>query len=256
MKKIMSVAVLALFATSSAFAQFANTTTSTSTSKSTTVSNPEGWSTFWVEWNPSTFVYDQNGVDDDSFTGFSIGISKSFPLSQSMPFFAEIGFGAQYSFKTFDSDKIANIIGVDPDDLDDLEKYMKPELKFSMFSVKMPINVVYAFQIPNSTITLLPYVGATMRYNISGKREFEWHLTSKGKDTFGNLKDQDQDVFDKDDMGGSSETWNRFQFGWQLGVKARFNDAFLLGISYGKDFSEIAKKSKISTISISAGFTF
>lgn len=56
------------------------------------------------------------------------------------------------------------------------------------------------------------------------------------------------------DMGGTDATWNRFQIGWQIGLNARFNSKFLLGLSYGTDFSEIHKKGKIKTTSITIGY--
>ena len=66
----------------------------------------------------------------------------------------------------------------------------------------------------------------------------------------------DYDLFSKKDMGSSSATWKRFQIGWQIGVKARLSRQFQLGVSYGSDFNEIAKKTKIATTSVNIGYTF
>lgn len=52
------------------------------------------------------------------------------------------------------------------------------------------------------------------------------------------------------------KAWKRFQIGWQIGLKARFGQKIMAGISYGNDFSEIAYKSTIQTTSISIGYTF
>ena len=57
-------------------------------------------------------------------------------------------------------------------------------------------------------------------------------------------------------MGDDDATWNRFQLGWQIGVNARINSSFLLGVSYGTDFSEIAEKIKIQTTSVTLGYCF
>lgn len=253
--KFLAVAALLAVATS-ASAQFTN---STSRSSSSSV-NTDGWSTIWVEWNPSTFKYDVKGADNESFTGLSLGYSQAFSVTKSIPLFAEVGLGVQYSFKTHD-------LGEEYDlDEDDYE-YMDPKQKFSLISAKVPVNLIYAFQIPNSSISILPFVGVNLRYNISGKMKTQWNLSDDmidyledyyGKDweEYSGLEDTDANLFDKKDMGSSDATWKRFQIGYQVGLKARINNSLLLGISYGSDFSEIYKKAKISTTSVTIGYTF
>lgn len=257
-------AALALLATGTAFAQFANSTAKSSSSSSSSTVSTDGWSSFWVEWNPTTIEFDQKNVDDESATGLSLGFSKTFGISPSLPLFVEVGIGAQYTFNT---KEMGEELGFDDDDYDACD----PKLKTTLISAKVPVNLMYAFQIPNSSITLLPFVGANLRYNISGKRKLEWNFTDEAieylEDRYGRnwedktmegipLKGYDFDVFDKKDMGSDDNTWKRFQIGWNIGLKARINDQFLLGVSYGKDFSELAKKTKMSTTTISVGYTF
>ena len=185
--------------------------------------------------------YDIKGQDDESLTGFSAGYSQTFSLSQTLPIFIEAGLGLQYtnfskSLSGYDDDYRSRSYY---DDYDyDYDYDEDSELKFTMWSVKVPVSLLYNFAIPNSSISLAPFVGATMRYNVSG-------TIKKG----GNK----QDVFDKKDMG---EAWNRFQIGWQVGLKARFGQNFMAGVSYGSDFSEIDKKTKLQTTSITIGYTF
>ena len=118
-----------------------------------------------------------------------------------------------------------------------------------MFSAKVPINFVYDFALPNSTISIDPFVGLSLRYNISGKLSDD---------------DNDLDVFDKDDMGSSDSTFKRFQAGWQIGAKVRFEGGFMAGVSYGSDFSNIWEvksgsskvKANSSATTITIGYTF
>lgn len=265
MKAIKFIAVAALLAVSTAAsAQF------TSSSKSSySASSTDGWSTFYLQWNPSSISPDKG--DSESFTGFSVGYSKAFGLSQGLPLFIEAGIGLQYSFKNEDiAEDVADILGVDEDDVLDI---CDPKEKFSMFSLKVPVNLVYNWQIPNSSVALAPFVGVTLRYNLSGKNKMEWNLDSdvekelkddyeyyygdEGDEMFEeDFGDKDVNLFDKDDMGSKDATWKRFQIGWQIGVNARINNKFLVGLSYGSDFSEIFKKAKIKTTSITLGYCF
>lgn len=225
MRKIkLFLATATLAVATSASAQFS------SSAQSSSSAGTEGWSTLWVEWNPSTIKYDIKNADDQSFTGLSFGYSQAFNIVQGKPLFLEAGLGVQYSFCTLGDEEDYYYYDEDEE-----------EEKFNMFSAKVPVNLIYKFDIPNSSVALMPFVGANFRYNLSAKVSYG---------------DEDVDLFDKKDMGSSKATWKRFQAGWNIGLKARFGQSFLVGISYGNDFSEIAKKTKISTTTIGIGYTF
>lgn len=240
MKSIKFFAVAAMMAiATSASAQF-----STTQSSSTSTSDTDGWSAFSVEWNPCTLKYDIKNVDDQSATGFSVVYSQAFSIAPSTPLFLEAGLGVQYTTYSPDDDdddyyysrKNASYDDYyygDDDDDDDPQ--------FTMFSMKVPLNLLYKFDLPNGTVSLMPFVGAVARYNLTAKMSVGKH---------------DIDYFDKKDMGGEKYTWKRFQLGWQLGIKARFGENFIAGVSYGNDFSEICKKGKVSTTTLSIGYTF
>lgn len=167
----------------------------------------------------------------------------------------------QYSFKSVDMpDGWAYLKDLDEDKVD-------PEQKYNMLSLKVPVSIMYDWKINNSNVHIAPFAGITMRYNIFGNKKMEYNFNSDYKkkliEEYGGKRDFEEefsekslDLFDKKDMGSKDATWNRFQFGWQLGVNARFNDKFLIGASYGSDFSEICKKAKISAWSIQLGYTF
>lgn len=241
---------------------FLAVTTSMPAQSTDSKSSPDtdDWNTVWVEWNPSTFEVNKKGADDESFTGLSLGYSHAYSLTKSAPLFAEVGLGVQYSFKSFDL--------IDEYDLDEeLYEYMDPTLKYCIISAKAPINLIYSLQIPNSSVSLIPFVGLNLRFNIFGKTQTRLNLSDdmidylednygKGWEKELGLKDTQANLFNKKDMGGSDAVWERFQIGWHIGVKARFADNFLVGVSYGNDFSKIAKKTKIATTSISLGYTF
>ena len=223
MKKARFCAVLVLLTVcATSFAQFTN-----SSSVSSSASGSDEWSSFWVEYNPSSL--NPSKGDNQSFTGLSAGFSRAFSLSSSSPLFLEGGLGIQYSF-----------FSVDEDYYDD-----EVSIKVNWLSLKVPLNFVYRYNIPNSNIALCPFAGVTLRFNLFGKQKLEW-----------DDEDEELDLFNKDDMGSSDATWKRFQIGWQIGAKVLFNNKVTLGVSYGSDFSEIVKKTKVNTTTVSLGFIF
>lgn len=56
-------------------------------------------------------------------------------------------------------------------------------------------------------------------------------------------------------MGGKDYTWKRFQVGWQIGANVDFK-SLSVGMHYGSDFSELAKKTKSSNWAITLGYSF
>lgn len=244
---------LKIFATGALLAISLCASAQSATAKKGSVALPNEWQTGYFQWNPSSFVPSKG--DDQSFTGLSLGWSKAFSISQTQPLFFEAGVGLQYSFYSDDDTESGyNQRG---------EKVkLTNTVKYNGFAMKIPVHLLYVWDIPNSKIQLMPFVGLNLRYNFSGKIKNEWDVSVDGY-TFDEdelegtqYEDQEFNVFDKDDMGGSKNTWKRFQIGWELGVKARFSQKYLLGLSYGCDFSEISKKTKIHTTSITLGYCF
>lgn len=254
MKKMKLFAMTLLFAI--------GTTASAQTNRTST--GIKDYNTIHVQWNPTTFSNSQKGAEDISATGFSIGYSHAFCISNTAPVFIETGLGLQYTYASESlADDVAELSGLSKREI---VKYMDPEDKLKMFSAKVPVNIIYNWNIPNSRITLSPFIGVNMRYNFSGKYNLDWNMAPElkkelinlvGKDVFDeNFSDQELNIFDKKDMGTSDDTWKRFQLGWQIGINATLNNMFSLGISYGTDFTEITKKVNIHTTSVSLGYRF
>lgn len=170
----------------------------------------DGWTEIWVEYNPIKLEYETNY---DSYTGFSGGISRTFSISQGSPLLIETGVGIQYA------------------------NYHENSYKEDLLSVKVPVNFLFGFELPNGNVSFYPYAGVTMRINAIGNFD---NGAFKGS------------LFDKDVM---YYPWGRFQIYWQVGLKACLGK-ILVGFSYGKDMMEIADGLKMQTTSISVGFSF
>ena len=214
MKGINFFVVASLLAISSgAFAQFTNASSNSSKSSSSI----EGWTGIWAEYNPIKL----EAETDISFTGFSGGVSRTFSISQGSPLLIETGVGIQYASAS------------------QSDNGLKEEI--DLLSVKVPVNFLFGFEVPNGNVSIYPFAGVTMRINATGNYKSTYNGdTSKGS------------LFDKDKM---YDPWGRFQIYWQVGVKACLGK-FLAGFSYGKDLMDINKSCKMQTTSISVGYIF
>ncbi len=214
--KSLILALCGAFVSLTASAQFANTTGG---SNSTTTSSNEGWSKFYVNYNPASF--DVNGADFDLSTGFSAGYTKAKNLSSSLPLYWEAGLGLHYATGTEETGDI--------------------EDKITSFSAYIPVNLIYKFT-ASEKFAIAPYAGLNARFNIIGKEEVEGYGES-----------YDVNLFDDDDV---EDTANRFQLGYQIGVNAIINDKFSIGLEYQGFFTEYMKKVDVSAWSVGVGFIF
>lgn len=202
MKTFKFFAVAALLAISTgAFAQFTNSKSSAGSSSSSEKKN-----SVYFQYNPSEFSGD--GLDE-SFNAVALGYSKTFGFAEEA-LFLEVGGALQYSF------------------------YSKSGLKINFFSVKIPINFGYNWQVTDK-VAIAPYVGLTARGNVYGRYEAGGH---------------------SDNLFSGDGAWKRFQIGWQVGTNVKFLDKFYVGCSYGTDFNKIADGIKVKTTSITAGLMF
>ena len=229
---------------------------SASSSSGSNSGNNEGWSSVWAEYGISKITNDWDSDFDRDFNAVSIGFSKAFGLSKNQPLFVEAGLGLQYSFYSETGE-----LGDYEDEIDDeYAEYPLPadyKKKVNMFSLKIPVNLTYKYDFPNSSFSIAPFVGVALRYNFSGKVKFENIDDDYDEDEYDEDPNCDFNLFDKKDMRKCGmNVWKRFQIGWNIGVKAMYKNKYSIGVAYSSDFSEISKKCKISSFNISAAYHF
>lgn len=195
--------------------------------------SPANWSSAYVQYNISTLKTKAEGgghsvTDNEGFSAISLGYNMAFGLFGDLPLYLQPGVALTYGW--------------------DSEEAYDVKTKSSMMYARIPVNLVYSFQIPNSPISIDPYLGINGRAFI-----------------FANAKEDGHDshsFFSEDDMG-KDHTWNRFQIGAQVGVNVRFNQ-FYVGAEYAMDATEVYKHDKngykttekINAFSISLGYCF
>ncbi len=227
MKKIQFIALVALMATSL-----------TVSAQSTSTSVDKGWSTFWFQWSPSKTKSDITDFNKISFTGLSLGYSRAFSVSPTIPLYAEAGIGAQYSFNK------------DTDHYED-DGIFYVTKKHNALSARVPVNLMYKWDIPYSKFALMPYFGVNFRFNILAKENRE--RTDVVNGVILSTENRKADCFDDDDM---EKTWSRFQAGWELGFKVAYNNTYQIGIAWGKDFNDFAHNTKAKYTNITLGYMF
>lgn len=256
----------------SASAQFVNSGSTSSTSTSSPLRNDlTGWDRITVSYAPLKIISDVKGTDNFTLNGFSIGYAKGINIAPRLPFFIETGLNVQYASKSLDTEDQIDILGfyrVVPYN----GGYEVPlKITYSTLNVKVPVNLAYKLSF--NKVSLTPYVGINFKVNAIGKIKFEvediddlpdgvseedvWDYNEElnnGEDiTKLNLLDK-KDVearkgYDNDDV------WKRFQMGYQLGVGLDYNRLHV-GLGYTKDFIELCKKVKTSSVLVTLGYNF
>lgn len=218
------------------FAQFTNATSA----------DIGDYNTVYLQWNPSSFVPDEG--DSKFFNGFSAGYNHAFSLSRSIPLYVEAGLGIQYSFWSGDMYVPLKY----KSDAKNYEVKIK-DADIKLLSAKVPLSLAYKFDIPNSNISIIPNAGVDFRFNILAKLN-----NDELKESI-NLFDDDLSYLGEGSEGLKlGETWKRFQVGWHVGVNFMFNNTFMIGGSYGTDFTTIWDyfDCKMHTGSITLGYCF
>ncbi len=226
----------------SASAQFANTGGSQVASVDT-----EDYDRITISYNPQTLSPDYDNADNTTATGFSLGYTHGFSVSKQYPLFVEVGARLNYAFHSDDYDELVN----------NYEKVVATiKQKTNYMNLVVPVNIAYKFAVGKAYIT--PYTGITLKANILAKTSYSADDVESGyEDAVDKYMDEnyeDVDRFDKKDVG-KDDQWKRFQIGWQIGAGVDFNN-YYVGLHYGLDFSEIAKKLKSSNWAITLGYNF
>lgn len=252
MKNFKSILTLGmLFVSTAGFAQFANNGSNHSSGNGSPllIKDTKSYSRIYFGYNPMTISYDVKGVEDNTLNGLTFGYTQGISLSKKLPLFLEVGARFNFGFKSEtlsdeDEDYYSTRASYDYDNDNDEEESEDEKLKTTTASIVIPINVAYKLTFAGGDVSVSPFFGITFKGNVLGKEKYEYEGE---KET--------ADFFDKDDMGGKDYVWKRFQAGWQIGTNVDYK-ALSVGLHYGADFNEIAKKTKTKNWGITVGYNF
>ena len=235
MKKIYFVlAAVALFISgTNASAQFMNQSSGRSVSSSADVEVLSRAVDF--TFSPVTFnaMEDGNSVFTDMKAVSFNYWAPARAISTTHPVYLQYGAGLQYAWQT-DKESVGDY---------------SVKSTTSFLTAKVPVNMIYHLDVPNTEIALLPYAGL----NLQG------HIIGQSKTTIkydGESESQTLNFFSDDDMDAA---FNRLVVGWQIGAKAAINNYFV-GIAYEGPVTNLLKDGdwKVNTnqINISIGMKF
>lgn len=228
-----------------------------------------GHASFYVQYNSLGVgefadVLDDMDAENNKLNGLTVGGSKAFSVTSSLPLFVEVGAGLTYAWaKIYDEEETEDC----PLDCGD-EFSVASKTTSQHLMVNVPVNVMYKFQIPNTSIILEPYVGLNVKGHILGqmksKMKYEACCDDMEDVMDEMMEEMDEDdmssnYFDKDDMGGKKYVAKRVNIGWQVGANVDFGKAFV-GVSYGSDFGKFMESGKddwkFSATNVTVGLRF
>lgn len=275
MKTLRFLAVAGMIAIAgTASAQFVNSGSTTATTQSTQrtgarlIKDTRDYNRFEFGYLPSTMTIDEKGEDDWKAQGFEVGYIHGFNLTKKLPLFLE--FGGQIQFRTFktpvdEEDRTNDYYYIEDDDYygDAIPGEFIYTYKENMLSLNIPINLTYRLNVTKD-FAISPYFGFDFRINLMGKGKTKLSADIDSDyggdytedDVMDDFKDryEPSNLFDKDDQG-KDYVWKRFQAGWHIGVNFDYK-ALHIGVNYGTDMNELAKKTKLKTTTVALGFNF
>ncbi len=177
----------------------------------------KGWNQVSLQYNPMSMATDGHAwifggtMDDLNVNGFSAVYTRGISITPSQPLYFVPGLGVQYSNYDDDGDEV------------------------NVWSAKVPLSLLYRFEVTDSKIAFEPNLGFDLRYNISGDAT---------------LNGIDGDMFSDLDC-------SRFQFGWHIGMNITY-DKYLFEFSYGTDLTKFHDKvdKKFSIVTVGLGYRF
>ena len=206
---------------------------------------------------------DDADADADKLSGLTVGFNKAISVTSSLPLFVEFGAGLTYAWANFFEYDEGDDCGLCDDEYSITGKVVSEHMM-----VNVPINLIYKFQLPNSSITIEPYVGLNLKAHLLGKMKTKYSYEACCDDVeeileeeFEDLDEDDMtvDYFDKKDMGGKKYVGSRLNYGWQIGANVDFGSAFA-GISYGSDLNKFMEYGKddwtFSAFNVTVGVRF
>lgn len=197
-----------------------------------------GYTNFAINSKETTIVdcsYNSNG--------FAVEYNYGIRPIKSVDLYIEAGIRATYTFA-----KDVFVVFVEDD--------MEMDGSFRYFSISMPLNFKYKFNIPNSDFNICPYVGLYFKRNIVAKQKNSWCEIDFISGAFPSVEEDGTYIVD------DYLKYQKNQFGWQVGLLLEYKNYNIAGY-YSRDFrSVVTNENSIfnkyygSQFGISLGYRF
>ena len=236
--------ITAMLMSTTAFAQF------THSGGRNPSSVEKGWNSIYASYNMLKYSQEMFGYNK-AYNGFSIGYDRAIGLTSKIPFYVEIGGAIQYAGQ--------NIKANDEDNV---------KATSNLLSVKVPVSILYRWNVANSNWSIIPKAGFDGRFNVLGKGKETYtdsdysHKLTTTTNRYNMFKEGENGKDGYNGLNASGDKCSRFQVGWHVGANVEYK-SLLLGITYGADMNAFCKEyyESISnihfkTLSITIGYKF
>lgn len=236
--------ITAMLMSTTAFAQF------THSGGRNQSSAEEGWNSIYASYNMLKYSQEMLGYNK-AYNGFSIGYDRAIGLTSKIPLYVEIGGAIQYAGqKVNEEDDESNA-----------------KTTSNLLSVKVPVSILYRWNVANSNWSIIPKAGFDGRFNVLGKgketytaSDHSHEFTTTNRYNMFKEGENGKDVYNG--LNASGDKCSRFQVGWHVGANVEYK-SLLLGITYGadmnafcKEYCEIVSNIHFKTLSITIGHKF
>lgn len=233
--------ITAMLMSTTAFAQF------THSGGRNQSSAEEGWNSIYASYNMLKYSQEMFGYNK-AYNGFSIGYDRAIGLISKIPLYVEIGGAIQYAGQNIK---------------DNVGGYVKTTS--NLLSVKVPVSILYRWNVANSNWSIIPKAGFDGRFNILGKgketsSDYSHKFTTTNR--YNMFKEGENGKDGYNGLNALGDKCRRFQVGWHVGANVEYK-SLLLGITYGTDMNAFCKEYNDSvsnihfkTLSITIGHKF
>ena len=244
MKTKRIIALVAILMCTTAFAQ-------TTRSEGSQSSSEKGWNSIYASYNMLKYSQEMFGYNK-AYNGFSIGYDRAIGLTSKIPFYVEIGGAIQYAGQYIKANDEDNDV----------------KATSNLLSVKVPVSILYRWNVANSNWSIIPKAGFDGRFNVLGKgietytdSDYSHKLTTT-TNRYNMFKEGENGKDGYNGLNASGDKCSRFQVGWHVGANVEYK-SLLLGITYGadmnafcKEYSEFVSNIHFKTLSITIGYKF
>lgn len=236
--------ITAMLMSTTAFAQF------THSGGRNQSSAEEGWNSIYASYNMLKFSQEMLAYNK-AYNGFSIGYDRAIGLTSKIPLYVEIGGAIQYAGQKVNRE----------------DDESNAKTTSNLLSVKVPVSILYRWNVANSNWSIIPKAGFDGRFNVLGKgketytaSDHSHKFTTTNRYNMFKEGENGKDVYNG--LNASGDKCSRFQVGWHVGANVEYK-SLLLGITYGadmnafcKEYYEIVSNIHFKTLSITIGHKF
>lgn len=184
-------------------------------------------------------------LDGVNFSGFGVGYSMDFPVSDTRPLYIGTGVDFRFIFRTkkYSQTEQYNLVNI--------------KQRTSFIQMNIPANIGYILPV-GAGVSVTPYAGVTFRVQLYGHNRNRICSCESPDANLDEILEEmelgpaDGNLFSEKDYG--SAHLRRLQLGWQIGARVQYRRVSFQA-EYGKDIIKLHKNLGGGNLLLSVGYT-